>query len=185
MNRRRRTPNSPVTSSLPDSASPAGCSPARWRRQASPTSSSNSNAETVPRRPAASTRTSTTGDVTSREALEHARIAHARALVLLINDPPAARSAISAAREENPDIPILVRTRYLAEREQLLALGATQVICEELESGVEMSANVLQVLGLDAPAIRQQVGAALTDADRLGLSRGSGEWIEALGDRSR
>ncbi len=125
------------------------------------------------------------GDVTSTEALEHARLAHARALVLLINDPPAARSAIIAARGESPDIPILVRTRYVAEREQLLALGANQVISEELESGVEMSANVLQVLGLDPPSIRRQVSDALTDADGVDLSGGSGDWIEALGDRSR
>ena len=64
-------------------------------------------------------------------------------------------------------------------------LGANQVICEELESGVEMSANVLQVLGLDPPAIRRQVADALTVADGVDLSGGSAEWIEALGDRPR
>lgn len=125
------------------------------------------------------------GDVTSREALEHARLSHARALVLLINDPPSARRAITAAREECPGTPILVRTRYVAERPGLLALGADQVVCEELESGAEMSAHVLRVLGLDTAAIRQTVGEALADTEASHLSGGTGEWIEALGDRSR
>ncbi len=125
------------------------------------------------------------GDATSPEALRHARIAHARAFVLLMNDPPAARIAITAARAEAPDLPILVRTRYVAERASLLALGADQVVCEELESGAEMSAHVLRVLGLDAPAIRRQVGDLLDDAETGDVTGGSGEWIEALGDRSR
>ncbi len=125
------------------------------------------------------------GDATSSEALEHARIAHARALVLLINDPPAARIAISVAREAHPELPILVRARFVSERDGLLALGASLVVCEELESGVEMSAHVLRVLGLDPPAIRRRVGDALIDTDGIDPSGGSGEWIEALGDRSR
>ena len=124
------------------------------------------------------------GDVTSLEALEHARLAHASALAILINDPPSARRAITVTREERPDLPVLVRTRYVAERDGLLALGAEHVICEEIESGAEMSANVLQVLGLDAPEIRQRVGDAMEDAEAGNLSRGTREWIAMLGERS-
>ena len=79
---------------------------------------------------------------------------------------------------------MLVRTRYVAERDGLLALGAEHVICEEIESGAEMSANVLQVLGLDAPEIRQRVGDAMEDAEAGNLSRGTREWIAMLGERS-
>ena len=125
------------------------------------------------------------GDVTSPEALAHARIAHARALVLLINDPSAARGAIVAARKASPEIPLLVRTRYVAERAGLLALGADQVVCEEVGSGAEMSAHVLRVLGLDAPSIRRQIGETLVDIEAGDLSSSSGDWIEALGDRPR
>ena len=119
------------------------------------------------------------GDVTSPEALAHARIAHARALVLLISDPPAARGAIVAAREVRPDIPMLVRTRYVAERAGLLALGADQVVCEELESGMEVTAHVLRVLGFDAPSIHRQIG------ETLGRRRGGATSPAAVASGSR
>ena len=48
-----------------------------------------------------------------------------------------------------------------------------------------MSAHVLRVLGLDAPSIRRQIGETLADAETGDPSSGSGEWIEALGDRPR
>lgn len=101
------------------------------------------------------------GDITSPEAQAHARLCRARMLVLLINDPPAARRAIAAAKAECPDVPVLVRTRYAAERGELLALGADQVVCEEIEGGAGMSARVLHALGLERPAVVEQVGRAL------------------------
>ena len=62
------------------------------------------------------------GDATSAEALGHAHLERARALVLLMNDPQArparGRHARSAWR---PHVPVLMRTRYLVERETLLA----------------------------------------------------------------
>ena len=124
------------------------------------------------------------GDVTSPEALAHAHLAQARVLVLLINDPPAARRAIAAARAESPDVPILTRTRHVAERESLLALGASHVVCEELEGGTEMSARVLRSLGLDAPAIRTEIGRALAASESAGLTGAADEWIEAA-DKQR
>ncbi len=119
------------------------------------------------------------GDVTSPEALAHAHLGQARVLVLLINDPPAARRAIAAARAESPDVPILTRTRHVAERDSLLALGASHVVCEELEGGTEMSARVLKSLGLDAPAIRAQISRALAASESAGLTGAMDEWIEA------
>ena len=123
------------------------------------------------------------GDVTSPEALEHARVGHARVLVLLINDRLAARRAIAAVRAEWPDVPILARTRLVAERENLLALGATHVVCEELEGGTEMSARVLKSLDLDAPAIRTEISRALAASQSAGLTGAMNEWIEATDER--
>ena len=119
------------------------------------------------------------GDVTSPEALDHARLGHARVLVLLINDPPAARRAIAAVRRVWASVPILVRTRYVAERDGLLALGASHVVCEELEGGTEMSARVLGSLGLDEPDIRDEISRALASSDAADLTGAVGEWIEA------
>ena len=124
------------------------------------------------------------GDVTSPEALAHAHLGQARVLALLINDPPAARRAIAAARAESPDVPIPTRTRHVAERDSLLALGANHVVCEELEGGTEMSARVLKSLGLDAPAIRTEISRALAASESAGLTGAMDEWIEAT-DKQR
>ena len=123
------------------------------------------------------------GDITSPEALAHARVGHARVLVLLINDRLAAQRAIAAVRAEWADVPILARTRLVAERENLLALGATHVVCEELEGGTEMSARVLKSLDLDAPAIRTEISRALAASQSAGLTGAMNEWIEATDER--
>ena len=103
------------------------------------------------------------GDVTSPEALAHARLPFARAMVLLVNDPAALRRAISTVRREAPELPILTRARYLDERDALLDSGADYVVCEELEGGVEMSTSVLAALGFEDDAIRSRLGRALAD----------------------
>ena len=123
------------------------------------------------------------GDVTSPEALVHARLGRARVLVLLISDPPAARRAIATAHADWPNVPILVRTRYVAERDSLLALGADQVVCEELEGGTEMSAWVLRMLGLDAAAIRSEISGALASSTAGDLTGATGEWLEAVDEQ--
>ena len=120
------------------------------------------------------------GDVTSPEALAHARLGHARVLVLLINDSQAARRAIVTAHAEWPNVPIVVRTRYVAERAGLLALGATQVVCEELEGGTEMSAWVLRMLGQDPGEIRSGISDALASSTAGDLTVATGEWVEAI-----
>jgi CPA2 family monovalent cation:H+ antiporter-2 len=123
------------------------------------------------------------GDITSPEALAHARLGHARLLVLMINDPPAARRAIVAVRDDWPNVPILVRTRYVAEREGLLDLGANHVVCEEIEGGTEMSAWTLRALGLNSPTIRAQISQALASSSAGDLTGATGEWIAAADEQ--
>ncbi|NJD57426.1 MAG: hypothetical protein FIA94_13625 [Nitrospirae bacterium] len=83
------------------------------------------------------------GDGTSPEILEKLHIRNARLLVVAISDPASTRRIVSVARHENPDIHIIVRTRYLAEVEDLVALGADEVIPEEFETSIEIFARVL------------------------------------------
>jgi CPA2 family monovalent cation:H+ antiporter-2 len=84
------------------------------------------------------------GDITSPEALEHARVEKAEALVLLINDPEATRRAVAAAKRNAPRTPVLVRAHYVASGKTLEQLGADDVVYEELEAGFEMLARVLR-----------------------------------------
>lgn len=82
------------------------------------------------------------------EALRHARLREARALVVLINDPDAVNRIVAAARECAPFVPVLVRTRYLADRTDLHGLGATDVVVDEVEAGIEVLSRALSYLGL-------------------------------------
>lgn len=87
-------------------------------------------------------------DATSLEALGHAHLGDAKALVLLMNDPSAAQRVTDSARRIAPTVPILTRARYLGERDYLLRIGATDVVAEEVEGGVEMLARLLRRLSV-------------------------------------
>ncbi len=86
------------------------------------------------------------GDATSQEALGHAHLADARLLVLLMNDPQAVQRVVDTARRVAPTLPILMRTRYLAERDGLLQMGVNDVVAEEVEGAVEVIARMLRQL---------------------------------------
>lgn len=106
-------------------------------------------------------------DAAHPEALRHARLAEARALVLLINDPDAVHRIVAAANECAPRVPVLLRTRYLADRPDLSALGATEVVVDEVEAGIEVLTRVLRRLGVP----RSDLAAAVERAHRLLGSR--------------
>jgi len=96
-------------------------------------------------------------DATSAEALGHAHLARARALILLMNDPRAAQRVVDTARRLAPEVPIIMRARYLAEREDLFRIGASEVIAEEVEGGIEMLARVLRLLGVPYNLIETRI----------------------------
>jgi CPA2 family monovalent cation:H+ antiporter-2 len=83
------------------------------------------------------------GDGTSPEILHKLGITTAKMLVVAISDPASTRRIVQVARKENPRLYILVRTRYAAEVEGLLKLGANEVIPEEFETSIEIFAKVL------------------------------------------
>ncbi|HLB95190.1 MAG TPA: cation:proton antiporter [Nitrospiria bacterium] len=93
------------------------------------------------------------GDVTHTEVLRHLRIKEAKVLVLAVSDPFAVRASIQVARQANPNIHIVVRTRYLKEVDELLDLGANQVVPEEFETSLEIFDLVLQQFQISASQI--------------------------------
>jgi len=111
--------------------------------------------------------------------------ASAQIMVLLGDDPTAVRRAVTAAKSQAPQVPILVRTRYLDESAELLKLGADHIVSEEMESGAEMTAWVLRSLGLDAPTVRTQLSRALVASKMVHLTDATGAWIEAVDRESQ
>jgi CPA2 family monovalent cation:H+ antiporter-2 len=99
------------------------------------------------------------GDATSVEALGHAHLEKARLLVLLMNDPQAAQRVVDSAKRVAPQVPILMRTRYLAERGQLLQMGAKEVVAEEVEGAAEMIARMLREVEVPRNLIDAQLHA--------------------------
>lgn len=84
------------------------------------------------------------GDIASGEVLHKLGVERAKALVLAINDPAALARTISIARQSNPELYILARTRYVAELEHLCQLGADEVVPDEFEASLQLGANLMR-----------------------------------------
>jgi CPA2 family monovalent cation:H+ antiporter-2 len=84
------------------------------------------------------------GDAASSEVLHELGVQRARALVVAINDPAAMVRTISIARQSNPELYILARTRYVAELEHLFEHGADEVIPDEFEASLQLGANLMR-----------------------------------------
>jgi CPA2 family monovalent cation:H+ antiporter-2 len=83
------------------------------------------------------------GDGTSLEILHKLGVDAARLMVIVISDPASTRRIVQIARKSNPRLYIIVRTRYLTEVDDLIQLGANEVIPEEFETSIEIFARVL------------------------------------------
>ncbi len=103
------------------------------------------------------------GDATSEEALGHAHLSSARLLVLMMDDPKAAQRVVDTAKRVAPEVPVLMRTRYLREKQGLIALGAADVVAEEVEGAVEMIARILRLLEQPRNVIHDSVHAVRRD----------------------
>lgn len=83
------------------------------------------------------------GDATQEHILEWAHLSKARAVVIAISDPAATKAIIKNIRSTSQSVYLLVRTRYVKETTELIALGADEVIPEEFETSIEIFSRVL------------------------------------------
>lgn len=103
------------------------------------------------------------GDGTSIELLHKIGIRKARMLVVAISDPVSTRRIVSVAKKENPDIYVVVRTRYIVEVEDLKKLGADEVIPEEYETSIEIFSRVLNHYNVPRNQIEDYITAIRAD----------------------
>ncbi len=89
------------------------------------------------------------GNGTRREVLERVGLARARVVVFVISSPTDERRGVATAHDINPGIRNVVRTRYARSIEDLMRLGASEVVVEEYEATIELFARVLE--GYDVP----------------------------------
>ncbi len=97
------------------------------------------------------------GDCTRPAVLQHVGIEYARVFVVAISDPASGRRAVQIARQLNPNVRIVVRTRYQTEIADLYQLGADQVVPEDFETSVEVFARVMDELEVPPGTVRRLV----------------------------
>lgn len=97
------------------------------------------------------------GDATHDTVLEHLNIKAARVIAVLINDPLAAERIVGHARQLNPAMDILVRTRYVRQMPPLLRAGANEVIPEEFGTSVEIFSHVLKRFEASSEEIEKNI----------------------------
>jgi len=97
------------------------------------------------------------GDITREDVFIRAGANCAKVIVFAISDYSATRIAVSMVRRINPSVFILVRTRYAAEVDELLSIGADQVIPEEFETSIEIFSRVLHEYHIPSNIIANQI----------------------------
>ena len=78
------------------------------------------------------------------EILLNAHIKTAKIMVIAISDPASSRRALKLAKELNPNIRVIVRTRFMRETDDLIKIGAHIVIPEEFETSIQIFRKVLE-----------------------------------------
>lgn len=97
------------------------------------------------------------GDATHPSVLHHVNLSAARAVAIVINDFTAIRQIITQVRRMNPDIYIIVRTRYLQQTALMYELGASEVIPDEFGSSIEVFTRVMTLFEVPSAQIEKVV----------------------------
>jgi CPA2 family monovalent cation:H+ antiporter-2 len=97
------------------------------------------------------------GDASNIEVLHKFGIKDASVLVIAISDPYSTRKIVQLSRKENEQLYIIARTRYVKEVDELIALGANEVIPEEFETSLEISSRVLHHYGIPKNVIMELI----------------------------
>lgn len=118
------------------------------------------------------------GDVSSRDVLKAAGAERAKVIVFAISDPQATRGGVQAARQMNPGLHIIVRTRYVSEIDELYKLGADQVIPEEFETSIEIFTRTLEEFHIPRNLIDAQI--KVVRSGTYGMLRGASKTQRSL-----
>lgn len=96
-----------------------------------------------------------TGDASRSELLRKLHIDTAAAVIITMDHTAAAVRTVHAIRKEYPDVPIVARARDEQHAVSLRDVGATLVVPETLESGLQLSGFALSALGVSEETTMQ------------------------------
>ncbi|PKN68416.1 MAG: hypothetical protein CVU52_10140 [Deltaproteobacteria bacterium HGW-Deltaproteobacteria-10] len=96
------------------------------------------------------------GDASNIEILQRARIDSARVLVIAISDRFLTKRCLNLAKTIKPNLHIIVRTKYVADIDELVKLGADNIIPEEFETSIQIFSRVLRMFHIPNSIILAQ-----------------------------
>ncbi|MFN3212605.1 MAG: cation:proton antiporter [Henriciella sp.] len=99
------------------------------------------------------------GDGGREEVLQKAGLAHAGMVVVTLDNQLSAENMVKTARHSRPDVPILARARDADHAQLLYKAGATFVIPDAIEAGLQMSARALEQLGYESEAVQTLISS--------------------------
>ena len=99
------------------------------------------------------------GDGSREDVLQKAGLAHASMVVVTLDDEISAELMVKAARQRRPDMPILARARDADHAQLLYKAGASFVIPDAIEAGLQMSARALEEMGYDNESVRTLIAS--------------------------
>ena len=110
------------------------------------------------------------GDGAGHPVLARAGGGGARLVVFAISSPFDERRGVAAARLAAPGAAVVVRTRYVQSIDELMRLGAAEVVVEEFEASLELFARALERYEIPAARIAHELDAVR--GEHYGLLRG-------------
>ena len=111
------------------------------------------------------------GDGTRHAMLDSVAAARARIIVFAIPSSREERRGVAVARELAPAAKIVVRTRYVRAIDDLMRLGADEVVVEEFEASLELFKRALEGYEIPAGRIAHELDAVRSE--HYGLLRGT------------
>ncbi len=120
------------------------------------------------------------GDGTQSAVLQGLGVESARVLVAAVSDAAATRRIVEQARSLSPELHIIARTRFIAEVEPLLGIGADDVIPEEFETAIEIFSRVLTIYRIGNGEIRRAARQIRSDHYSLFRQTETDDLVTAL-----
>jgi monovalent cation:H+ antiporter-2, CPA2 family len=93
------------------------------------------------------------GDYSKRSILELAGIERARMMVIADDDPAMTHRVVAVAKTLNPEMRIVVRTRYISDAHPLIEAGVDSAIAEEMDSISRLFTEVMEHYEIPAEQI--------------------------------
>ena len=110
------------------------------------------------------------GDGSRPEILERAGVEGASLIVVTLDDPIAALRMVEAVRKLRPAAPILSRARDAEHARILYRAGASFVVPDAIEAGLQMAARALEEIGYDNETVRARLAKLRDEEYRIAMT---------------